>query len=177
MAEVLGQVVTGVAAKYTELVVELVANVKRLGQTLKKLHKGSASSGDGSMSDDEKIYLQVVFRIRHELLASPTQKQYDSSAHELAAWYHQRRAPCAASEERATACCSSVSRVVLIRVFATRPWQVYLDVEAVAAHLKELVGQELCAERAETAVESNSALRDLRDKVKPSAICPRASGA
>ena len=105
MAEVLGQVVTGVAAKYTELVVELVANVKRLGQTLKKLHKGSASSGDmsGSMSDDEKIYLQVVFRIRPELLASPTQKQYDSSAHELAAWYHQRRAPCAAlvkSEQR-----------------------------------------------------------------------------
>lgn len=65
----------------------------------------------------------------------------------------------------------------MIRVFATRQWQVYLDVEAVAAHLKELVGQELCAKRAETAVESNSALRDLRDKVNPSAVCPRASGA
>lgn len=58
-AEVLSHVVTGVAAKYTELVVEVFANVKRLGQTLKKLQKGSASSVDGGMSDDEKIYLQV----------------------------------------------------------------------------------------------------------------------
>lgn len=62
-AEVLGRVISGVASKYTELVVEVFANVKRLGQTLKKLQKGVASAGDGGMSDDEKIYLQVYLDV------------------------------------------------------------------------------------------------------------------
>ena len=67
-AEVLGQVISGIARKYTELVVEVFANVKRLGQTLKKLQKGAASAGDGGMSDDEKIYLQVTPPARARLV-------------------------------------------------------------------------------------------------------------
>jgi hypothetical protein len=58
-AQVLANVVEAVAGKYSELVLELFANVKRLGQTLKKLQKGTAAVGDGGMGDEEKIFLQV----------------------------------------------------------------------------------------------------------------------
>eukprot|EP00802_Teleaulax_amphioxeia_P021506 Tamp_21868.p1 GENE.Tamp_21868~~Tamp_21868.p1 ORF type:complete len:209 (-),score=37.56 Tamp_21868:493-1119(-) len=68
-ANVLAEILTGVAGKYNELVSEVLVNVKKLGQTLKKLQKGSSSSGAG-MSDDEKIYLQMyldVEALSHEL--------------------------------------------------------------------------------------------------------------
>mmetsp|Transcript_26166 Transcript_26166/g.86053 ORF Transcript_26166/g.86053 Transcript_26166/m.86053 type:complete len:285 (-) Transcript_26166:79-933(-) len=57
-------IITAVSAKYQELVLELFANVKKLGQTLRKLQKGSADGlSGGGMSDDDKIYLQVFLDV------------------------------------------------------------------------------------------------------------------
>ena len=69
-ARVLALIVTAVAGKYSDLVVELFGNVKRLGQTLKKLQKGSTAVGEGGLGDDEKIFLQVYLDVEsmaHEL--------------------------------------------------------------------------------------------------------------
>eukprot|EP00960_Hanusia_phi_P076115 768518-Hanusia_phi.AAC.7 len=61
-------IITAVSTKYQELVLELFANVKKLGQTLRKLQKGSADGlSGGGMSDDDKIYLQV----RRDLILPP----------------------------------------------------------------------------------------------------------
>mmetsp|Transcript_35085 Transcript_35085/g.79357 ORF Transcript_35085/g.79357 Transcript_35085/m.79357 type:complete len:153 (-) Transcript_35085:244-702(-) len=61
-------IITAVSTKYQELVLELFASVKKLGQTLRKLQKGSADGlSGGGMSDDDKIYLQV----RYDLILPP----------------------------------------------------------------------------------------------------------
>lgn len=61
---VVREVVDRLAGRYHDLVQELLVSVRKLGQTLRKLAKAPAGTGEAAgMSDDKKIYLQVLLDV------------------------------------------------------------------------------------------------------------------
>lgn len=60
-ADVVDQVAAKAAQRFSELIEEVFANVKKLEQTLKKLKK--EAGGGGGLSDGDKVHLQVLLDV------------------------------------------------------------------------------------------------------------------